>query len=282
MLTSSVILPHPALSAYISNYAVCEAGTNVSMRYPWFANYETTLIFYFADTPFLIKQVGANRHETKMDKVSLCGLFTQFNGNITFDGIYNTFLVEFKPNGFNKLFKLPAQEICNNVFAGSDILGKRVEYLYQQLLHTTSAMEKVFLTDNFLLEELKRQKSVNANDGITKISSQLLTTHNLNRVTEYANEANMSIRSFERRFTEQVGISPKLFSRLYRFNSAFKSKMYSPTKSWADIAFEFGYYDTLHLIKEFKQFANASPVALFNANPDFFTVTLNSLDRTSP
>jgi AraC-like DNA-binding protein len=281
MLTSSIILPHPALSAYISNYAVCEAETNVSMSYPWFANYETTLIFYFADTPFLIKQDGATRQETKMDKMSLCGLFTQFNGNITFDGVYKTFLIEFKPNGFHKLFKLPAQEICNNVFEGSDVLGKRVEYLYQQLLHTTSAMEKVLLTDNFLLAELKRQKSVDANDGITKISSQLLTTPNFNRVTEYAYQANMSLRNFERRFTEQVGISPKLFSRLFRFNSAFKSKMYNPAKSWADIAFESGYYDTLHLIKEFKQFAKASPVALFDANPNFFSVTLNSLDRTS-
>ncbi len=51
--------------------------------------------------------------------------------------------------------------------------------------------------------------------------------------------------------------------------------------SWSDIAYESGYYDTLHLIKEFKKFANASPATLFNENPDFQKVSFETLERTS-
>jgi AraC-like DNA-binding protein len=86
----------------------------------------------------------------------------------------------------------------------------------------------------------------------------------------------MSVRNFERRFGEQVGTSPKLFCRLLRFNKAFKSKINVPEKNWSDIAYECGYYDSLHLIKEFKQFANASPTALFNENPNFKEIELDN------
>ncbi len=51
--------------------------------------------------------------------------------------------------------------------------------------------------------------------------------------------------------------------------------------SWTDIAYESGYYDTMHLIKEFKQFANASPAALFDENSDFMNVGFETMERTS-
>jgi hypothetical protein len=51
--------------------------------------------------------------------------------------------------------------------------------------------------------------------------------------------------------------------------------------SWADIAYLNSYYDTMHLIKKFKQFANACPAALFHENPDFIYVGFETLERTS-
>jgi AraC-like DNA-binding protein len=49
--------------------------------------------------------------------------------------------------------------------------------------------------------------------------------------------------------------------------------------SWTDIAYDCGYYDVMHLIKEFKQFANASPATVFNENPSFKEAGFETLER---
>lgn len=149
---------------------------------------------------------------------------------MTFEGNYNTFIIEFKPNGFYKMFGIPASEICNNTFPANEVIGNGTEHLYEQLLHAAGAPEMVLYAEKFLLGFLNRQKAVYINEGITKISYQLLTNLSSN-ISQYALGANMSLRNFERRFEEQVGTSPKLFCRLLRFNTAIKFKMTHPEKA---------------------------------------------------
>ena len=281
MLTTSLILPHPALNDFIYNYAICNIQENINLTYPWFANHETSLGFFLGDTPVLIKTSNPEGERKSISKICLFGLVTEFAGTVHFKGICNTFLIEFKPNGFNRLFKVPANEICNTTFPASELIGKEIAYLYEQLLNATSLEEKVCFADNYLLNIINSQKALYSNDGITKISYQLLNNSHRGNISEYANKANMSVRNFERRFSEQVGTSPKLFCRLLRFNKAFKTKISFTKLSWTDIAYESGYYDTMHLIKEFKQFANASPATLFHENPDFMDVGFETRERTS-
>lgn len=137
-------------------------------------------------------------------------------------------MIEFKPNCFNKLFRTPAGEICDNTFPANQVIGKGAENLYEQLLHAPSVSDMVSLADQFLMDIISRQKAVYTNDGITKISCQLINNINPVNVSQYAYQANMSVRNFERRFTEQVGTSPNFFVGLLRFNTAFKSKISYP------------------------------------------------------
>jgi AraC-like DNA-binding protein len=69
----------------------------------------------------------------------------------------------------------------------------------------------------------------------------------------------LSLRQFERNFRIRVGISPKLFIRIVRFEYAMKIKNSYPDKSWSEIALECGYTDSSHLLKEFKEFAEFPP-----------------------
>jgi transcriptional regulator GlxA family with amidase domain len=74
-----------------------------------------------------------------------------------------------------------------------------------------------------------------------------------------ANQACLSPRQFNRKFTERMGIGPKLYSRLVRFYSAYLFKEANPDIDWFTIAINFGYADYQHLVKDFKQFTNATP-----------------------
>jgi len=82
-----------------------------------------------------------------------------------------------------------------------------------------------------------------------------------------ASVANMSFRNFERRFSEEVGIYPKLYARITRFFNAVENKMMNPAKKWTDIVYEGGFFDQAHFIKEVKTFSSKTPVELFALSP---------------
>ena len=75
-----------------------------------------------------------------------------------------------------------------------------------------------------------------------------------------ANRLGLSSRQFERRFRNVVGIPPKLFSRMQRFQRVFQTM--EDRANWVDAAVSCGYYDQAHLIRDFRQFSGTTPTAL--------------------
>ena len=79
-----------------------------------------------------------------------------------------------------------------------------------------------------------------------------------------AREAGLSMRQLQRRFLSDVGVTPKLFARIVRFQRVFERWDASPG-DWARVAVECGYYDQPHLLRDFRQFAGEPPAALMAA-----------------
>jgi hypothetical protein len=52
---------------------------------------------------------------------------------------------------------------------------------------------------------------------------------------------------------------PKLFARIARFEAALDTKARSATKSWTEVAHEFGYYDQMHMVHDFGEFTDKTP-----------------------
>jgi AraC-like DNA-binding protein len=70
---------------------------------------------------------------------------------------------------------------------------------------------------------------------------------------------NLSERGFQRRFNQHVGISPKLFSRVCKFQAALGQLKNNNYANLSDVAFDNGYADQSHFIRSFKEFAGFSP-----------------------
>lgn len=77
-------------------------------------------------------------------------------------------------------------------------------------------------------------------------------------IAALAREASLSTRQLERHFRERVGLGPKTFARLVRFQRAL-ALLRRPGSSLAAIALRCGYFDQAHLVRDFRQFAGASP-----------------------
>ena len=79
------------------------------------------------------------------------------------------------------------------------------------------------------------------------------------RVAELAERLSVSTRQLQRRFQDVVGVSPKALARAIRFEEIRKRLMFDPDSNLTDLAYEFGYTDQAHFIRDFKGFAERTP-----------------------
>lgn len=79
------------------------------------------------------------------------------------------------------------------------------------------------------------------------------------RVAELADHCHLSMRQLQRQFDETTGISPKALGRAIRFESIHERLMFDPNANLTDLAYEFGYADQAHFIKDFKALTDKTP-----------------------
>ena len=79
------------------------------------------------------------------------------------------------------------------------------------------------------------------------------------RVAELADYCQLSVRQLQRQFDQTTGISPKTLARAIRFESIRERLMFDPDTNLTDLAYEFGYTDQAHFIKDFKALTDKTP-----------------------
>ncbi|MEO8359629.1 MAG: helix-turn-helix domain-containing protein, partial [Vicinamibacteria bacterium] len=78
-------------------------------------------------------------------------------------------------------------------------------------------------------------------------------------LTALADVLHLSARQFRRRFEFAVGLPPKRFSRLIRFQRVFEQKREGDARAWSQVALDCGYYDQAHFNRDFKAFTGVRP-----------------------
>jgi transcriptional regulator GlxA family with amidase domain len=115
--------------------------------------------------------------------------------------------------------------------------------------------------EDFLLHLIR--KMCKPAEPIDKASLYIVRHEKMVSLEWLANQSCLSVRQFIRRFEEQVGVSPKLFQKINRFDRAYRLKNNHPQLDWLYIALACGYYDYQHLAKDFKEFTNLTPPAFY-------------------
>lgn len=180
---------------------------------------------------------------------------------------HRCFVIAFRPGGLYRLLGIPMQELYDDGFEGADLVGSPIDRLTEQLLHTAQSTEMAQAADQWLLERRHRIREALPID----LALELLMQHDGHlSMEQIASRACLSLRQFERKCTERIGYSPKFFARLSRFSRAYRLREQHPGWNWTAIAHSSGYYDQMHFIRDFKQFAGITPTGmqeLLRANP---------------
>jgi len=169
-----------------------------------------------------------------------------------------TVSIIFQPGGLNRFLNIPMTEIFDNGYSAREVVGREIEELLDKSHDTISLDELDSIVQSYFLRKLSRIKEPLPIDFALQY---LLANHNTN-MDKIAGMACMSIRNFERKCKERLGMPAKMYARIARFHKAYKILESRPIISWTDLAYNAGYYDQTHFIKDFKEFARLTPTLL--------------------
>ncbi|MDQ2862303.1 MAG: helix-turn-helix domain-containing protein, partial [Bacteroidota bacterium] len=183
------------------------------------------------------------------------GMSSQLVGEMTFNGLYSFFEIAFKPHGFQTLFNIPSAEVLNKIAWSEELFDDSINIMHEQLFYCIDLHQMGAVADGYLLRLLQNKKHTDYQNRISHIIHSINTRKGLINIDALAVDVNMSVRNFERHFVEQIGIPAKLYCCITRFNHALDLKLRNPQLRWTFIAQQTGYFDQMHLIKDFKKFS---------------------------
>lgn len=156
----------------------------------------------------------------------------------------------------------------NRVIDYRDVSDKAVNTLYAQLLETATWHKRIELVEHFLLQRLsvsetRLGKVALINDVIKEIQQQDF----FDNIENVASRYGITSRYLQKLFLQYTGLTPKLYSKIHRFQNSLKLVSKKDT-SLTSIAYDCGYFDQSHFIREFKSFTGVTPSGyLFESSP---------------
>ena len=172
-------------------------------------------------------------------------------------GLQQGVQVDLTPTGAWRLLGMPLSDLSEGVVAWTDLWRGDDAALPQRLAEAANWSERFDNIETFLLKRIHRT------DVDTRYVDwavgQIEAARGDVRVAELARDVGFTHKHLITLFREQVGVSPKVFARLVRFDGVMRTVQRSRGGRWADLAAAYGYSDQAHLSREVRRFTGLKP-----------------------
>jgi AraC-like DNA-binding protein len=180
----------------------------------------------------------------------------------------------FTPAGPMAVLGVPAGELANEVIDLDLLLGPSVERLRQQLIGARSVQDRFRTLERFFCQRLNGKAS--ARPEVTHTLDRLFRSAGRARMRTLATETGLSQKHLIHLFREQVGLAPKRYARIVRFNALLRQMAPDARPDWADLAAMYGFYDQAHFVRDFREFTGTTPTDFLRTRgPDGTSVVLD-------
>ena len=233
--------PHESLTRFIDFYYVLKTGPElISKTVPLFAHAGSDVLVNWSNLPLNFSNNSLLiPGKVYMGGASTSVLFVDAFPNSTFVG------VRFKPGGLSVFYSMKMVEISNQMIEFQD-------HHFCGIVGTDEGLTQ-------RLDKFYQAKYTLATNAASAIDAVLQYKGNIS-VDTLAYECNVSQRSLERMFEVNVGVSPKEFINIVRFQRAVNAlQKGSPSGRLQEIAFEYGYYDLAHFVNDIKKHSGLTP-----------------------
>ena len=261
MLTAQSATPSIVLQPFIQWYVQrATAANDVEIIEPVLPRAGAMLEFQF-DSVYDVKALGTGTLRPSW-VTTVIGPIDAHRVRLILRDHVESLVVLFQPLGLYRLFGVPISPLTGAGTEGHAVLGAQISSLYERLGNAQSFDDQVMLLDRFFLQRLKGARPLDP----TARAMHRLASGKCN-VAYAARMTGISERQFGRRALEWAGVSPKALVRVSRFQRAI-GEYRSGHSSWIDIAHKIGYYDQMHLVRDFHDLGGGSPTEVVKAITD--------------
>ena len=165
--------------------------------------------------------------------------------------------IHFKPGGAFPFFPLPVEELHDQHVSLADLWGHEAALLRERLLEAATPEKKFQVLESCLMAQAF--KPLEWHRAVGYALALFRNIHTAPAISSVADQIGISSRRFIQLFSNQTGLTPKLFCRVRRFQQALQHIHKGKEFDWVDVAGDCGYFDQAHFIHDFREFSGMSP-----------------------
>lgn len=250
------VKPSAFLSDFVKHYWVLEIDEEdgrVAERVIPTGNIE--LMFHYRK-PFAVINAANNSLSSQPLSV-LSGLISGFS-DVTSVGDSGVLAVSFHPFGACQFFRFPLDEIENKSIDLRAVLGDKIRDIEEQLSNAYHLTERIVIVEDFLKKSFCPLNTYDL--AFLKRAVSLIETSKAGiQAHELAGLLAVSNKGLERKFAARLGKTPKQYLKMMRFQMAVKRLSMANDQALTDLAYQCGYFDQAHFIRDFKLFSGYTP-----------------------
>ncbi|GAB5400160.1 MAG: hypothetical protein Aureis2KO_17450 [Aureisphaera sp.] len=182
------------------------------------------------------------------------------------------FVIQFKPFGAYPFFHFPIHQLNDRILPSDELFGNELLQLREEILTKETSEEKFQAAENWLHHRFSQDQTPPEELlGVVK-ELQSESIANYHRIIENYSKTQKHLID---QFKKYIGLTPKYYQRILRFNEILQHIHKSEQIEWSQIAYQCEYADQSHFIKEFKHFSGLNPQKFIqndfhNDEPNFF------------
>lgn len=254
------ITPGPALRPYIKAIYFYSAPNAASFTDIVFPSGNMELIFNMGDGNWKVKRDG---NYITNPSVEFWGQVTK---PIAVRSVgRNTMLgIRFFPHSAAYFFKEHIAGFNNEILDATDVFGNSIKVLHGQLLNEINKEIQVATIEHYLLNRIKiSEKHHRKINFVGDIIKSLNGCSENEKIMSISRNNHISSRYLSQLFSEYTGLAPKLLHKINRFQNSLKL-VNNTSDKLTGIAYDAGYFDQSHFIREFKLFTGITPTEFSN------------------
>jgi AraC-like DNA-binding protein len=172
--------------------------------------------------------------------------------------------IRFQPGGAYPFFGVPISALTDRGVSIETLWGRDGTELREALASAPSADAAARVLETALAQRLTSSKVFEpaAATSVRRALRRMRDAETAPRIEGLARELGVSARNLRRVFLDVVGVGPKTFARIVRFQRALRAANAHAEVDWDEIALAAGYYDRSHLITDFRALAGVTPGSL--------------------
>jgi AraC-like DNA-binding protein len=255
-------IPHPPLSAYVSHLWFHQGISKPLSFERMLPDAVCHIIIKLGDDPFRVYN-NSFTPTRSLPRALVAGPRIR---TAVVDSVSQTMTigVHFKPGGAYPFFQVPSDSLLETTVSLDTLWGSAADELRERLLEAPTLELKFSQLERFLISRLNSERALHPAVACALLAWQRKSTL---KVSEQISASGFSARHFAHIFQQQVGLTPKRYSRLHRFHAALAQIRQGKQVDWAALALACGYFDQAHFINDFKAFSGLVPTRYVSQSP---------------